>query len=122
MARINKIEMDKPQLMGKLEIIRFQLSLHCFLNKLVVSDADLNCLTYLSAMGEVPLDRFCKEAAVDQIFKTPQTVRNALRKFGKLGLILTDGKSKKTVRINPLLNIITEDCIYLNLKFIYIEK
>ena len=123
MALLNQVIMEKPKRLSLPDIIRLQVQVHCFLNKVMVSEADLNCLVYLGTQGQVAMDKFCKEASYQAlVFKTPQTVRNALRKFTRMGLILTLGKSKKTIMLNPEIQVVTVGNIFLNLKFIYLEE
>jgi hypothetical protein len=46
MAIVNQV--DKRVRMNRWDIVKFQLMTHCYLFKIQVSEADLNCLTYLA--------------------------------------------------------------------------
>ena len=100
------------------DIVKFQILTHCYLNKIQVSDADLNCLTLLAINGEQELTQFCNIVHIEEIFRSTQTVRNALTKAEKKNLILKEGKSKKRIAINPSLKIQTTGNILLDYKFL----
>ena len=68
-------QVQKKVIMSKRDIIKFQLITHCYLNKITVSDSDLECLTLLSILGPIELTHFCYDAAEEhKIFKSQQTV------------------------------------------------
>jgi hypothetical protein len=117
MPIVNKV--DKRVRMGWVEIIRYQLFTHCYLEKLQVSDADIDTLTLLACDGETELTSFCDKVFALQIFKSTQTVRNAITKAEKKGLILKEGKSKKRIFINPDVKIQCEGNIMLDYKFLF---
>ena len=85
-----------------------------------MSESDLNCLTLLSISGPIELTHFCYDASSDEhmIFKSPQTVRNAINKAMKNLLVIKDDADKKLIKLNPGLKIQTEGDILLDYKFL----
>ena len=118
MALVNQVQ--KRVKMPKWEIVKFQILTHCYLNKIVVSESDLNCLTLLSFNEPIELTHFCYDASTEEdwIFKTPQTVRNSINKAEKNGLVVKDQKNKKVIMLNPALKIQTKGNIFLDYKFL----
>jgi hypothetical protein len=116
MAIFNQVE--KKVRMEYWDIIKFQLMTHCYLQKIAVSESDLNCLTYLATQGEQELTDFCNQCAAKQIFSSPQTVRNAINKAERKNLIIKDGKTKKRIVLHPDVKVQTEGNILLDYKFV----
>ena len=119
MAKVNQV--DKRVLMAKQDVIKYQLLTYCFLAKIQISEADLDLLTMLATEGDQDLTNFCNKAAETGIFKSAQSVRNALIKIETKGLISKQGKSKKRLVIKPELNIQTTGNILLEYKFLAVE-
>ena len=128
-VQVNKVE--KVGHMDLWEIVRFQIFLYCHLNRINISESDIDCLTLLCINGEVELSAFCNAACeIDErdrdhtlqveyeIFKTPQSVRNAINKLKNLGLVIKKGKSKKKVILNPNTNIVSDGNIFVQIKFL----
>lgn len=107
--------------MNKWDIVKYQILTHCYLKKINVSDSDLDCLTLLCINGEQELTSFCTEVHNRNIFKSSQTVRNVLTKAEKKQLIVKEGRSKKRISINPLLQVETTGNILLDYKFLAVE-
>jgi len=118
--KVNQIE--KKMQMKIWEIIKYQILTYCYLNKIQVSDADLECLTLLSVRGEQELTVFCTEVHTRKIFKSSQTVRNALTKAEKKELITKEGRSKKKIAIHPALKLLTTGNILLNYNFLALDE
>lgn len=118
MATVNRIE--KKAVMPKWDLIKFQIITYCYLNKITVSDAELNCLTLLSLNEPVVLTDFCFDVSYEEswIFKSSQSVRNALNKCEKKKLIVKDSKDKKLIKLNPELKVVTAGNILLDIKFL----
>jgi hypothetical protein len=95
MALVNQV--DKKVRMSKWDIVKYQILTHCYLNKISVSEADLNCLTYLALEGDQELTNFCVKAHVKDIFSSIQSVRNCLTKAEKKNIIKKEGKNKKKI-------------------------
>ena len=82
---INKV--DKKVKMSKDGVIKYQILTFCFLNDVQISASDLNCLTELARIGDCELTSFCKTVSDKQIFKSPQSARNAITKAEKKDLV-----------------------------------
>ena len=119
MAIVNQIE--KRVRMDNWDIVKYQILTHCYLQKIILSEADLNCLTFLAMLGETELTQFCSAAADKKIFQSSQTVRNALNKAESKNLITKEGKSKKRISIHPDLKVQTNGNILLDYKFLSLE-
>lgn len=116
MALVNQVQ--KKVIMSKKDIIKFQILTHCYVNRITLSDSDLECLTLLSVIGPIELSSFCFEASDEHaVFKSEQTVRNCINKCEKNALVTKDSKNKKIVMVNPNLKIQTDGSILLDYKF-----
>ena len=115
MALVNQVQ--KRVKMPKWDIVKFQILTHCYINKIAMSDSDLNCLTLLTFNQPIELTHFCYDASAEEdwIFKSPQTVRNCINKAEKNGLVI---KHKKLVSVNPDLKIQAKGTILLDYKFL----
>jgi hypothetical protein len=118
MALVNQVQ--KRVKMPKWDVVKFQILTHCYINKIAVSESDLNCLTLLSFNQPIELTHFCYDASSEEdwIFKSPQTVRNCINKAEKNGLVLKDSDNKKVIMLNPGLKIQTIGTILLDYKFL----
>ena len=118
MALVNQVQ--KKVKMPKWDIVKFQILTHCYINRIAMSESDLNCLTLLSMTGPIELTHFCYDASSDEqmIFKSPQTVRNAINKAMKNMLVIKDDEDKKIIKLNPNLQVQTEGDILLDYKFL----
>ena len=119
MAIVNRV--DKKVKMSKDQVIKYQILTHCFLNDVQISSSDLACLTELSKLNNKELTEFCKLISKKKIFKSAQSCRNALTKAEKKGLIIKNGSNKKTISLNPDMNIQIEGTILLDYKILGIE-
>lgn len=118
MALVNQV--SKVVKMDHWNIVKYQIATHCYLKDIQISKPDLSCLTFLALSGERELPEFCDLAAEHGIFKTAQSVRNALTKAEKKKLITKDGKNKKKIKIAKDLNVQTDGNILLVHKLVYI--
>lgn len=107
--------------MHQSSLIRVQVMLYCHMNGYFpgtglskVSFADIDCLTLLGMRGKTNLISFCKELVNFGIFKSVQSVRNAISKLQDKNLILKQGKSQKIVFLNPNMKILTDDSMTVN--------
>lgn len=116
MALVNQV--NKRVKLDRFEIVKYQILTHCYLNKISVSEADLNCLTYLALEGDQELTSFCQKAHVKNIFSSIQSVRNCLTKAEKKHLIKKEGKNRKKIFINPDLKVFSNGNILLDYKFL----
>ena len=119
MALVNQV--DKRVRMNKWDIVKYQILTYCYLNKISVSEADLNCLTYLALEGDQELTNFCSKAFSRKVFSSIQSVRNCLTKAEKKNLIKKEGKNRKKIYINPDINVYSEGNILLDFKFLSVE-
>lgn len=132
MAKFNKV--DKKVSLTLEEIIKFQIITHCYINKITISDSEINCLTLLGLNDKAELSDFCNACCVPEnrdkdstlkhtkvIFKTPQTVRNCLAKLSNYNIISKVGLGhNKTVELNVDLKIQLSGNILLDYKIFYI--
>jgi hypothetical protein len=118
MALVNQVQ--KRVRMPKWDIVKFQIMTHCYINRIAMSESDLNCLTLLSFNEPIELTHFCYDASSEEdwIFKSPQTVRNCVNKAEKNGLVVRHADNKKQIQLNPLLKIQTAGTILLDYKFL----
>jgi hypothetical protein len=119
MAIVNQV--DKRMRMDTWQIVKYQILTHCYLYNIQVSEADLDCLTYLAIEGEQELTSFCIKAHAKNIFSSTQSVRNCLTKAEKKNLIVKEGKNKKKININPIMNVHSKGNVLLDYKFLSIE-
>jgi hypothetical protein len=120
MAVVNQIE--KKATMDNWDIIKYQLVTYCYVSKIQISEADLNCLTYLALEGEQELTSFCSKVHNKQIFSSPQSARNSITKCEKKNLIVKEGKNKKKILVNPSMQIQSSGNILLNIKILCIAS
>ena len=116
MAIVNQVEKRVKLTLD--QVVQYQLLTHCFLSNITLSAADLKCLTMLALDKEQELNSFCNKVYQQGVFKSPQSVRNAIIKAEKNKLILKEGKSKKKIWINPDLRIQVEGNVFLDYKFL----
>jgi hypothetical protein len=118
MALVNQVQ--KRVKMPKWDVVKFQILVHCYINRITMSDSDLNCLTLLSLNEPIELTEFCYEASSEEewIFKSPQTVRNCINKAEKNGIVVKNPDNKKIISINPSLKIQTEGTVLLDYKIL----
>lgn len=118
MALVNQVQ--KRVKMPKWDIVKYQILTHCYINRIAMSESDLNCLTLLSFNEPIELTHFCYDASSEEdwIFKSPQTVRNCINKAEKNKLIIKDSTNKKLIMLNPELKIQTTGTILLDYKFL----
>lgn len=119
MAIVNQVR--KNVKMDLWSIVKFQLAVHCHLKHLNLSDLDLNCVTFLALSGETELTEFCENATKNKIFSSAQSVRNAVTKAEKKNLLKKNGKNRKTIELNPDLNIQITGNILLEYKILRVE-
>ena len=115
-------KVEKKVQMSKDEVIRYQILTFCFLNELQVSSSDLFCLTELAKLESSELTSFCNFISEKEIFKSPQSVRNAITKAEKKNLIVKNGKNKKNIKLNPDKKVQTEGTILLDYKILGVES
>lgn len=118
MAKVNRVE--NKAVMSRWDLVKFQILTYCYLKKISVSESELECLTLLSLNQPVILTDFCFDVSDEApwIFKSSQSVRNAINKCYKKGLVKRDPNDKKVMILNEDLKIITQAPILYELKFL----
>jgi hypothetical protein len=101
----------------KADVVRFQLLTFCFFQGLSLTENELACLVQLALKGAVELNGFCKDVHEQQLYASPQTVRNLLTKFERLKLVVKEGRSRKKVCVHPDVGVHTEGNILLDFRF-----
>jgi hypothetical protein len=120
MAIVNQVK--KVVKMDLWTITKFQILVHCHLKNINISEQLLMCLTFLALTGEKEITEFCEEASRNKIFGSAQSVRNALSKCDKLGLIVKTGKNRKTIKLSPAVNAQVKGNILLDYKIVRVES
>lgn len=103
-------------------VVKYQVLTHCYVHKIPISDAELECLTYLVFEGEQDLTTFCQKAHERKIFSSTQSVRNCLAKGERKGLIKKIGKNKKRIRVNPELGVVSYGNVLLDFQMLCVES
>ena len=112
---------NKQVPLSLIEVIKFQINMHCFINKIRLSPAQLDCLSLLGLYGEMNMSDFCNEVISEEIFGNVQTTRNFITKCVKEDLVTRSGLGNKVVSLNNSLELLTEGTILLNLKVYHLE-
>jgi len=112
---------NKQVPLSLLEIIKFQINMHCFINKIRLSPAQMDCLSLLGLYGEINMSDFCNEVVSEKILGNVQTTRNFITKCVKDNLVIRTGLGNKLILINPKLELRTSGTILLNLKVYHHE-
>lgn len=118
-AVINQVQ--KKVRMELWDIIRFQIVVYGNINKIPLAEQEIDCLSLLAVTGNFELTSFCTEAIKQNISGSTQSIRNALAKIEKKGLIVKTGRSKKRISINPAMNVQVSGNILLDYKIIRID-
>jgi len=96
--------------------IKYQILTYCFFNDILLNNSDLKFLCELAKNNNVELTKFCLDLVKQEIFKSPQSARNAITKAEKKGLLSKKGTNKKTILINPNINVQNEGLVLLDYK------
>jgi hypothetical protein len=120
MALVNQV--TKKVKMSLTSVVKYQVLTYCYLNDINVTNSDLDCLTLLALEGETELTEFCNLGYDNDVFKSPQSVRNAITKAEKKGLVVKHGDGRKVIEINPEMSIQTAPPILLDFKFAAVES
>jgi hypothetical protein len=120
MAVVNQV--DKKMVMDIWDVVKYQIRTYCHILKVQVSEADLDCLTFLALEGEQELTSFCSKVHSKEIFSSSQSARNSLRKCEKKDLIIKEGKNKKKIYLNPIMKVVSKGNILLNFKVLSVAS
>ena len=121
MAKVTVVN-KKIRFVKHVDIVKFQILTHCYINKITLSNSELDCLTLLTLSGKQGLSEFCNVVVDEKIFKTSQTVRNFLTKAVSLSLVIKEGSIKKTITVNSNLQIQMNGNLLLNYTFAYVAQ
>tara|TARA_R100000152_G_C6658719_1_gene98208 strand:+ start:341 stop:694 length:354 start_codon:yes stop_codon:yes gene_type:complete len=117
MAVVNRV--DKRVKVIKDDVIKYQIVTYCFLNDIQISKADLECLSELGKLKGAELNKFCKVISEKQIFKSPQSCRNAIQKAKSKGLI---EKADKKILLSDDIQLQVDGTILLDYKILSVEE
>ena len=117
MAIVNKV--DKRVKVTKDAIIKYQIVTYCFLNDIQISKADLECLSELAKLKGSELNNFCRVISEKQIFKSPQSCRNAIQKAKSKGLI---EKVDKNILLSSDIKLQVDGNVLLDYKILSVEE
>lgn len=107
--------------LNKFEIVKYQIMNYCFINKVRLGETELTCLALLGECGPILMTDFWKLVVAKGVLKNPIGVNNILLRLHDKKLVVKQNSSKKTVEINPELNIHAEGDIVINLKLYKLE-
>jgi|TARA_R100001460_G_scaffold12691_11_gene28987 hypothetical protein len=116
MALVKKVDLKLKVGMDK--CIMYQILSYCFFKEIIISNSDLKFLMELSKRNGIELTKFCIELVSKDIFKSPQSARNAITKAAKKGLVIKNGTNKKTISINSDINVQVEGLVLLDYKIL----
>ncbi len=116
MAIVNKVDL-KHQVDIDVSI-RYQIVTYCFFNDTLISNSDLKFLTELAKVQEIELTKFCDYTVGKNIFKSSQSARNAITKAEKKNLLIKKGHNKKTISLNPDINVQSNGLVLLDYKIL----
>ena len=123
---INRV--TKKIRLSQMESVRFQLiTALMFFKKETLTSSELDILTHLVLAEEDELGRFCTETVkkmytitkMEEFSVKSQNIRNIITKLSKRGFILkSTGKGKKTIKLNPSIEIYHTGNVLLDYNFI----
>jgi|TARA_Y100000289_G_C3923903_1_gene152128 hypothetical protein len=116
MALVKKVDLKLKVGMDK--CIMYQILSYCFFKEIIISNSDLKFLMELSKRNGIELTKFCIELVSKDIFKSPQSARNAITKAAKKGLVIKNGTNKKTISISSDINVQAEGLVLLDYKIL----
>ena len=116
MALVNKVDLKLKVNLD--QSIMYQIMTYCFFKDIVITNSDLKFLMELSKRDNIELTKFCIELVNKNIFKSPQSARNAITKAAKKGLLEKKGNNKKTISINKDMDIQNSGLVLLDYKIL----
>ena len=120
MAIVNKVDL-KHQVDIDVSI-KYQIVTYCFFNNTLISNSDLKFLTELAKFQDMEMTKFCNYTVDQDIFKSSQSARNAITKAEKKNLLVKKGNNKKTISLNPDINVQTSGLVLLDYKILGSES
>ena len=116
MAIVNKVDLKLKVSLDN--TIKYQILTYCFFNNIVISNSDLQFLAVLAKNPNMEISKFSILLTTLNIFKSPQSARNAISKAKKKNLITKKENNKKTVVINKAINVQKEGLVLLDYKIL----
>jgi hypothetical protein len=103
------------------DIIRFQITLYCFMQKIKISPAQMDTLAYLGEWGDMNISDFCDQVVIKEVFSNPQTIRNFILKCVRDGHVIRGGKGEKIISLTEDVELLSEGNILLDMKVYHVE-
>jgi hypothetical protein len=116
MAIVNKVDLKLKVSLDS--TIKYQILTYCFFNNIVISNSDLQFLAVLAKNPNMEISKFSILLTTLDIFKSPQSARNAISKAEKKNLVTKKENNKKTVVINKAINVQKEGLVLLDYKIL----
>jgi len=114
--KVTKVE--KSARLELREIVELQLNIHFLLQKKIVSPALCTCFAMIAERGKMHLLDICNEASDDGVYSNPMSVRCALNKAVKEGILVKEGGShRKTLRLSDDIQIASSGNILVTYQF-----
>jgi hypothetical protein len=120
MAIVNKVDIKMKVDIDK--TIQYQIMTYCFFNNIFISNSDMKFLAELSKYENIELTKFCLKLVEGDIFKSPQSARNAITKAEKKNLLNKSGNNKKTISLQKDINVQTNGLVLLDYKILGSES
>jgi|TARA_B110000114_G_scaffold100297_1_gene105585 hypothetical protein len=120
MAIVNKVDIKMKVDIDK--TIQYQIMTYCFFNNIFISNSDMKFLAELSKYENIELTKFCLKLVEGDIFKSPQSARNAITKAEKKNLLNKSGNNKKTISLQKDINVQTSGLVLLDYKILGSES
>ena len=98
--------------------IKYQILTYCFFNDVLLTKTDLEFLYELSLNAKIEIAKFCEILTNRKIFKSSQSARNAITKAEKKNLLVKKGNNKKTISLNPDINVQSSGIVLLDYKIL----
>lgn len=105
---MSQVQVNKwigKKLLGKRDIIKLQVLLHCHLNKIHLNTNDLDYLSELAIKEETPLSEYCDWMVSSGLCGSEGSARQIVDGLKEKKLVLKEGKNRKVVKLNPLMKI-----------------
>lgn len=114
---VNLIE--KRARMSREDIIRYQLMTYCFFKPIEIISSELDCLVWLSIIGQTELNKFCEFMTTKGIYGSAQSTRNCINRLANKNLITKVGKNRIIIYLDKDIDITSNGNILLDYKFAY---
>lgn len=111
-------KVDKKINVDEFELVKFQLLTHCFVEKLRLTETELNVMALLGTQKQIRLTHFCRLVVEKEFLGSEISVNNCLSKLERTEIFLKKGVGKKIICLNPILNIVHEGTVILDVRLI----